>query len=146
MNRVGQQRRIPLEKRLLLGVFGEQLHRAGQRVASRVVPREHDQQPCALEVFVGQFLAVDLGIGDRAHQVIARLGAAVHHHVAAIGEHLADGRVEPLDECQHLGGQRAAVSQLIRALGGELAAISRKWIQWTNFGRLLRARRAFRTG
>ena len=120
MHRIGEEAAVGLQLRLLLGVLGEQLHRAGNRVARRVIPGEHDQQPCAVEVGVRQRIALHYGIGDRAHEVGLRIGAALGQHVAAVFEHFADVLVEQLDKGGDLRVEFAAGRHLLGLLGGDL--------------------------
>ena len=120
VHRIGQQAAVGLQLRLFARVFGEQLHGAGDRVARRVVAREHDQQPRPVQIGIRQRLAFNHRIGDRAHQVGLRIGAALGQHVPAVFEHLADILVEQLDERRDLRAEFAAAGDLLGLFGGDL--------------------------
>ena len=66
--------------------------RAGQGVAGRLVPRDHQQEPEHPELHVVEPVAVDLRVHDPAHDVVQRLGAPGVGHLLAVREQLREGR------------------------------------------------------
>ena len=118
---IGQQRAVRRQSGLLVRELRHQLHRAGDGVAGGVIAREHDQQPRAVQILVGQEFPVQLGPGDGGQQVRLRVLSALVQNVAAIFEHGLDVLVELLDEHHQLGRQRQlALAAVRRQVSGQL--------------------------
>jgi hypothetical protein len=86
LDRGGNARRVTRQGLELLGGAQQLVHAAAQDVARRLVAADQDEQALHQQIVFAEPLAVDLGVDQNAHEVVARMGAAVGDHVALVGE------------------------------------------------------------
>ena len=85
-----QQAQVVAEPDELTGVLRQGQQRVRQQVAGGVVARDHQQLEEPVEVVVGEPVAVDLGVDDRAPHVAGGVRPLFRGALPAVGEHLAE--------------------------------------------------------
>ena len=81
LGRRPRERRVLHEQLVLVGVVAERADAVRDRVARGLVAGDRDQQEEEVEVHLRERVAVDLGVEQRRHDVVAR-------HLAAFGREL----------------------------------------------------------
>jgi hypothetical protein len=96
LDRARQQRQVRTQPGELVRVLGQREHRVGEQVTGGVVAGDHQQLEEAVEIAVGEPLAADLRVDDRAPQVAGRVRAPLLGRGPRVGEHLGERRQERL--------------------------------------------------
>ena len=99
-------RRVVDQQLVLLGEVAERLDAVRDRIACRLVARHRDEQEEQIEVHLAESVTVDLGVEQRADDVVARLLAPFHRELVRVHEHL-DLRVH---DRERMGSPRAGRS------------------------------------
>ena len=87
-----QQRAVGEQSLPLVGVLEEGVHRPRDQVPRRLVAGHGEEQEEQLELELRELVAVDLDVGEHAHEVVGGVGLLLGEELGRVGEEL-DGRL-----------------------------------------------------